>query len=143
MIGRLLLTSLLFLASFGLFAQTSSPVGRWANIDEDTGEKNSIIEIYQNGDSYDGKIAEILTNNKDAVCTECSGKLKGKPMLGLQIISGLKAEDDYWSGGTILDPKKGAEYKLSAWYEDDPDVLFIRGKHWTGIFRTQTWQRVK
>ncbi|NJC26350.1 DUF2147 domain-containing protein [Neolewinella antarctica] len=135
----LLLTPLLFTC---VSAQTTSPEGRWATTDDETGEKQSIIEIYKVGDKYDGKIAEILTDKKDAICTECSGKLKGKPILGLVIVKDLVKDGDYWDGGTILDPRKGAEYKLSAWYESDPNVLYIRGKHWTGLYRTQTWQRV-
>ncbi len=131
----------LFFAT-GLQAQTDTPIGRWATIDDESGEKRSVIEIYERDGKYFGKIADILTDNKDAVCEECSGKDKGKPMLGLVIIKDLEKDDDYWSGGTILDPQKGAEYKLSVWYEDSPDKLYIRGKHWTGLYRTQTWERM-
>lgn len=134
---------IVFAAFTTLSAQgLDTPEGRWKTIDDETGETKSIIEVYANGDEFEGKIAEILTNNKDAKCTKCSGKQKNAPMLGLVIIKNLEADEDYWSGGTIMDPQKGAEYKLSAWYEDgNPDVLFIRGKHWTGIYRTQKWQR--
>lgn len=126
------------------YAQTDSPVGRWKTIDEDTGEAKSIVEIYQEGDAYAGKIAEILTDKRDALCTECEGKDKNKPILGLVIIEDLEADDDpsVWDGGTILDPQKGSSYKLSVWYEDDnPDILYVRGKHWTGFYRTQQWVR--
>ena len=143
MFKQSLLIAFFALFATGLFAQSlTSPAGRWATIDDETGERKSIIEITESNGTFSGSIAEILTNNKDAVCEKCTGKQKGKPMLGLQIIKGLKAEDDYWSGGTILDPQKGAEYKLSVWYEDkNPDVLYVRGKHWTGLYRTQTWKR--
>lgn len=83
-----------------------------------------------------------MTKNKTAKCTKCSGAQKDAPILGLTIVSGLVANDDYWSGGNILDPLKGKTYGLSIWYEnDDPNVLFVRGKHWTGLYRTQTWRR--
>ncbi len=131
------------LLSCGLGAQTTDvPTGRWQTIDDETGEPKSVIEIYEQGGKYYGKIATILTGNDDAVCDKCSGKDKGRPMLGLVIIKDLTNKDDHWAGGTILDPQKGSEYKLSAWYENDsPDKLFIRGKHWTGLYRTQTWIR--
>ncbi len=30
------------------------------------------------------------------------------------------------------------------WFEKgQPDELRVRGKHWTGLYRTQTWYRVK
>lgn len=127
----------------GLVAQdTSSPAGRWMTIDDETGETKSIVEISEQNGKFTGRIVELM-RNKDATCTECSGKRKNQPINGMVIIENLTAKDDYWAGGTILDPKKGSEYKLSAWYEGDADVLFIRGKHWTGLYRTQTWKRAK
>ena len=137
-----ILVTLLLLSSF-LYAQTDSPVGRWKSIDEDSGEAKSVIEIYARGDKFDGKIAEILTGNTDALCTECDGKQKDAPILGMQIIDGLEPDEAMaWDGGTILDPQKGATYKLSVWFEaDEPDVLYVRGKHWTGLYRTQRWIR--
>lgn len=122
----------------------SSPVGRWKTVDDETGETKSIIEIYEQDGKFTGKIAEILTDQKDALCTKCKGDQKNKPFLGLVIIKGLVPEDDYWGGGSILDPQKGTEYRLSVWYEgNNANQLFVRGKHWTGLFRTQTWKRVE
>jgi uncharacterized protein (DUF2147 family) len=138
-------TFLLFIAvlTFGLSAQsTDTPTGRWQTLDDETGETNSVIEIYEQDGKFFGRIVEILTDNKDALCTKCSGAKKNQPIKGLVIIENLEKSGDYWKGGTILDPKKGADYKLSIWYENkDSDTLFIRGKHWTGIYRTQSWTR--
>lgn len=128
--------------SFALAAQTDTPTGMWQTIDDETGEARSVIEIYKQNGKYNGRIAEILTDNKDALCTECSGKMKNKPMLGLVIIKDLVKDGDEWNSGTILDPQKGSEYRLVAWFEDNnPNKLYIRGKHWTGLYRTQTWIR--
>lgn len=140
---RILLLIIAVLSSTLLLGQsTDSPVGRWATIDDETGEKRSLVEITATGKTFTGKIVEILTENKKALCTKCSGDQKNAPILGLTIVSNLVAEGDYWGDGTILDPTKGKTYGLSIWYEDNnPDVLFVRGKHWTGLYRTQTWQR--
>ena len=141
-----LLTLCFLLLGTLIFAQsTTSPVGRWQTKDDDTGEVKSIVEIYEvSKGKYEGKIVEILTNNKDAVCDKCEGKQKGKPMLGLIIITDLKPKSDYWANGEILDPQKGSTYGLSAWYEDgDANKLYIRGKHWTGLYRTQEWTRAR
>ncbi|PHI20356.1 hypothetical protein CEQ90_07800 [Lewinellaceae bacterium SD302] len=140
-----ILLTVITLMGFGLNAQSlDSPAGRWKTIDDETGEAKSVIEIKGANGEFTGHIAEILTGNDDAVCEKCSGKQKNAPMLGLVIIKDLKAKDDHWAGGSIMDPQKGAEYKLSVWYEDDnPDVLFVRGKHWTGLYRTQEWQRAE
>ena len=140
-----LLALVLFLVGNLVYAQADSPVGRWKTVDDDSGEVQSIIEIYPDGKKYAGKIVQILTGNDDARCTECSGANKGKPILGLVIIEDLVADTDapsVWEDGTILDPRKGSSYRLSAWYEDgNTNKLYIRGKHWTGLYRTQTWIR--
>lgn len=129
--------------SFQLLAQsTNSPAGRWVTFDDETGEKKSVVEIKAKGNEFEGKIAEILTSNKTAKCTKCSGSQKDAPIKGLTIVSGLTTEGDYWAKGTILDPTNGKSYGLSVWYENnDPTTLYVRGKHWTGLYRTQTWKR--
>ena len=43
--------------------------------------------------------------------------------------------------GKIYDPESDTEYRLVMWIEEDPNVLYVRGKHWTGLYRTQTWKR--
>ncbi|WP_104421168.1 DUF2147 domain-containing protein [Neolewinella xylanilytica] len=140
---------LLFILCFSLFgtisAQTDSPVGRWKTIDDESGEARSIIEIYREGNVYFGKISEILTGNDDAICTECEGEREGKPILGMVIIEDLSVDNDEpgeWDGGKILDPQSGSDYRLSVWYEDgNGEELYVRGKHWTGLYRTQKWIR--
>ena len=141
----LLLTLLSPLCPLPCATAQEAILGRWQTIDEDSGEARSVIEIYRRGDKYFGKIAEILTDNKDALCTECEGKDKNRPILGLIIIKDLAYDgDDEFSGGSIFDPQKGASYRLSAWTEDDePGILYIRGKHWTGLYRTQRWRRAE
>lgn len=133
----------LLLAGLTATAQ-QSPAGVWKTIDDETGKPKSQVTIYEQNGKFYGKISEILTDRKQAVCDKCDGSKKDKPILGMVIIEGLKAEKDYWAGGTILDPNSGNTYKLSVWYEDGKrDVLKVRGKHWTGLYRTQTWYRVK
>ncbi len=144
MIKRYFLLPVIAVLSLGLAAQrTDAPTGRWQTLDDETGEAKSIVEIYEQDGKYFGRIAKILTDNKTAVCTECSGKRKDQPIEGMVIIENLEKSGDTWKGGTILDPKKGAEYRLSAWFEEDPNTLFIRGKHWTGLYRTQEWKRAR
>lgn len=143
MAQRYLLLLFLTAVSLGVYAQssTASPVGRWRTLDDQTGEVKSVVEIYAQGDKYFGRIADILTAQSDAVCDKCPGKQQGSPIKGLVIIKNLAQDGAGWNGGSILDPEKGAEYRLSAWFEANPDVLYIRGKHWTGLYRTQKWSR--
>ena len=44
----------------------------------------------------------------------------------MDIFSGLKKEDDEWSGGKILDPKNGKVYKCYIQLENE-NKLKIRG----------------
>lgn len=141
---RLLFFVLLTAGVLSTAAAQLSPLGVWKTIDDETGEAKSQVTIYQQDGKLYGKITKILTDRKKALCTECSGKKKDKPIQGLIIIEDLEPYEDYWKDGTILDPQKGKEYGLSVWFEDNnPDLLYVRGKHWTGLYRTQNWYRVK
>lgn len=133
--------SMLILSAIVVGQSPEHPTGTWQTIDDQTGQVKSLVEIYEKEGRYFGRVAAILTDKKEAVCTECSGALKNQPILGMTIIKDLQKDGDEWNGGTILDPNKGAEYRLVAWFEEDPNKLFIRGKHWTGLYRTQTWHR--
>ncbi|MEM9990695.1 MAG: DUF2147 domain-containing protein, partial [Bacteroidota bacterium] len=77
------------------------------------------------------------------VCDKCKGSKNNQPIVGMVIVDGLEAYKDYWRGGTILDPANGNEYGVSMWFEEgEPDQLKVRGKHWSGFYRTQTWHRL-
>ncbi len=121
-----------------------SPSGLWKTIDDESGEAKSHVEIYQHDERYYGKIVKLLKSDPDTICDECSGDKKDKPVLGMIILESLQSTDDYWSNGTILDPENGKEYACSIWFEEGKTgELKVRGKHWTGLYRTQTWYRVK
>jgi len=122
----------------------SSPAGVWKTIDDETGEAKSHVEIYKAKDgSYEGKIVRLLQSAQDKKCAECPGDRKNQPLVGMVILEGLKAYDDYWKKGEILDPESGKEYRCSVWFEEgQKDELKLRGYHWTGLYRTQTWYRV-
>ncbi|MEZ5040650.1 MAG: DUF2147 domain-containing protein [Saprospiraceae bacterium] len=138
-----ILYTFLFLTS-SLYAIAQSPVGTWKTIDDNSGEARSHVEIYEQNGRFFGKISKLLKSEPGVVCDECKGDKKDKPVLGLVIIENLQANKDYWKGGTILDPESGNDYNCSIWFEDgNTEVLKVRGKHWTGLYRTQTWYRVK
>ena len=131
---------------FVLFAITisfsQSPIGVWKTVDDKSGKTRSKVEIYESEGKIYGKITDLLLKPNDTLCEECTGKLKNKPVVGLVIINDMTTYKDYWKNGTILDPESGSTYGCSIWFEEGKsDVLKVRGKHWTGIFRTQTWYR--
>lgn len=140
---RMLICSLLLtMAALPLLGQ-GSPMGTWKTVDDKTGEAKSHIEIYQDGGKYYGKITKLLRRSSDTVCEKCPGKRKDQKLVGMVIIQDLEQKDDYWKDGKILDPESGKEYGCSIWFEDgNTEELQVRGKHWTGLYRTQTWYRV-
>ncbi len=126
------------------FLQAQNVLGKWKTIDDETGREKSIVEIYEKNGLLYGKILELLgEKNKNAVCSACSGKNKNKPYVGLVIITDLKKDGDEWSGGKILDPKTGKEYKCHIALES-ADKLKVRGYLGISLIgRTQYWQRVR
>jgi len=132
----------LLFAIAGLQAQ--SPVGIWKTVDDNTGESKSHIEIYEQGGKMYGKIIKLLQSDPDTKCEKCSGDKKNKPLIGMLILEDLKRIKEYWGKGKIMDPENGKEYGCSIWFEDNKtEELKVRGKHWTGLYRTQTWYKVQ
>ncbi|GFD83085.1 hypothetical protein KUL118_59470 [Tenacibaculum sp. KUL118] len=116
--------------------------GKWENRDEETNKVDSVIEVYEKDGKAYAKIIEITDKNRqEAVCDKCSGKRKNNPILGMNILTGLKKDGDEWSGGKILDPKNGKEYKCYIKLEND-NKLKIRGYIGFAAFgRTAYWYR--
>lgn len=136
---KLLLTSAFSLLGVLSFAQIE---GKWKTIDDETKQAKSIVEIYKKSDGkYYGKVSQLLIKPADPNCTACKDDRKGKPILGMEIIRGLKKDDNEFTGGTITDPKTGKTYKCTITREGDK--LNVRGYIGLSLIgRTQTWQKV-
>jgi uncharacterized protein (DUF2147 family) len=126
-----------------LVAQENRVVDKWFNEDE-----TAHIRVFKatNGKYY-GKI-EWLKEDPDRLDVNNPDVDKQKePLLGLMILAGFVYEDgkDKWNKGTIYDPDNGKTYDCYMWFEDDPDVLCIKG-YVLGmkfIGRETKWKRVK
>ena len=119
---------------------------QWQTIDDKTGEKKAVIQLTESGGKVSGKIIKVLNKEKaDALCTKCPGSLKNKPVEGLQILSGLKADaNNQWSDGKLVDPESGKTYAGKLTLSDNGQSLKLRGFVGTPVFgRSQTWQRIK
>lgn len=123
-----------------LQAQSNPVLGVWKTIDDATGEAKSHVELYQKGGKVYGKIVALLRKPADTVCEKCKGDKQNKPLIGMVIVDNLSKDGNVWKGGNIMDPENGNVYGCSMWLEDGN--LRVRGKHWTGLYRTQTWYRV-
>ena len=122
-----------------------SPVGVWQTIDDKDGTVKSEIRIVETAGVVSGKLDKILDPKakQDDKCGECTDERKDQPILGMEIMRGLKKTEgkDVWEGGTILDPKNGKVYKATVTPIEGGKKLQMRG--YIGFFyRTQIWNRV-
>lgn len=140
-----ILTLALSLVSMASFAQATC-VGKWTTIDDETGKKKSIVELYKVDHKLYGKITYLYPREgreANPVCKKCTDDRKNKPLVGLQIVRGCTWDGGEWEGGTIVDPENGKIYTVKLWLNpDNPDKLNVRG--YVGpFFRTQEWVREK
>jgi uncharacterized protein (DUF2147 family) len=143
-IMKVLFFLFIFIGSITVMNGQGTVMGTWKTVDDQTGEPKSYVEIFEQEGKVYGKITRLLSAGQDAVCDACKGNQKNKPIRGMTIIEDLEPEGEEFKGGKILDPESGNTYKCKIWLsEEDPDVLNVRGIHWTGLYRTQTWSRVK
>ena len=124
------------------FSQTI--FGNWNSYDEETNKIESVIEVYEKDSKAFAKIISISDANRSAAtCVECSGKRKNAAILGMNILTGLTKDGNEWSGGKILDPKNGKEYKCYLQLLDN-NTLKLRGYIGISMFgRTAIWKRAK
>ena len=124
------------------FSQTI--FGNWNSYDEETNKIESVIEVYEKDSKAFAKIISISDSNRSAAtCVECSGKRKNAAILGMNILTGLTKDGNEWSGGKILDPKNGKEYKCYLQLLDN-NTLKLRGYIGISMFgRTAIWKRAK
>ena len=128
-----------FVALFFATLSYAQIEGKWKTIDDETGQAKSIIQIYKasNGQYY-GKIVQLLQKPSNPNCVKCTDDRKNKPLIGLDVIRGIKKDGNEYDGGTITDPKSGKTYKCSITRKGNK--LNVRGYiGFSLIGRTQTW----
>ena len=120
-----------------------SPVGTWRTFDDLDGRESGSVEITEQGGLLFGKVTRITDPARvDALCVACTDDRKDKPVMGMQVIRGLKPDGNRWDGGEILDPKTGKIYKAKLHLEDGGQKLVVRGFIGIALFgRSQTWVR--
>ena len=138
-------TLLILLALCGpaLAQPAASPVGLWRTVDDKTGKENGAVRVFESNGALYGRIERINDPARAALsCTKCDDDRKGKPLVGLDIMRGLKPDGDGWSGGTILDPETGGIYKSNLHLTEGGQKLVVRGYIGVSLLgRSQTWIR--
>ncbi len=141
----ILFLAFLLMLSSQTFAQQDPIIGKWKTIDDETGEPKSIVSIYMRDGKFYGRVDSLFRKpgeDPNPVCDKCpeDDPRYNKPVLGMEIIKDMEKDGDEYTGGTILDPKKGKVYRCKLWIEDGK--LKVRG-YLAFFYRTQTWYRVK
>ena len=132
------------LMSVSANAADASPVGLWQTIDDETGKVKSLVRITEVNGELQGKVEKVMSppaKKPDPKCDDCEGERKGKPVIGMTIMWGLKKTgDSEWSGGQILDPANGKIYRSKVTLIEDGKKLQMRG-YVAVFYRTQIWVR--
>ncbi len=143
------LRSLLLFVGIGLSGLSAwaqmTPVGLWKTISDKDGSTTSEVRIVEIAGVVSGKVEKILDPKAkpDERCVECSDERKDQPILGMEILRGLKRAPDkeVWESGTVLDPNNGKIYRARLAPIEGGAKLQMRG--YIGfLYRTQTWIRV-
>ena len=143
------LISALLLSAMTSFAFANDIAGLWQTIDDKTGAPKGQVEIRQEANgTYVGKIVKITPRagyTPKTTCVDCPAPYTNKPILGLDVLTGLKhSSGNNYTGGRILDPNTGKVYNMKAKLSSNGKRLTLRG--YVGVSalgRTQTWIRAE
>lgn len=140
------LTAIALIAASAAACAQMTPVGLWRTIDDDGKTEKSQVRITEKDGVLTGVIEKITDPTKqDSKCDECTDDRKGKPVIGMAIIRGVKQDADdkeTWTGGQILDPNNGKTYKTRLKPIEGGKKMEMRG--YIGfLYRTQVWIRAE
>ena len=140
------LTSIVML-SLSQFTFAEDISGLWQSIDDKTGAPKGIVRISKDADgSYMGTVTKVTPRvgyKPKEFCVDCPAPYTNKPIIGLNVIRGLKHKNgDNYEGGKILDPNSGKIYSLKAKLSPNGKKLVLRGYVGIAVLgRSQTWIR--
>lgn len=122
-----------------------SPVGTWVKIDPDTKQPAALIQITLATDNtLVGKVLKVYNPalNK-TTCTDCPDAFKNQPIVGMEVLWGLKEASDYtWNDGQVLSPKRGKVFNCNLTLSQDGQTLTLRVYSITAVLgHTETWYR--
>jgi uncharacterized protein (DUF2147 family) len=108
-----------------------------------TSDQKGIVRIAPCGPRLCGTIARVLGADLARPLTDRNNpdpRLRGRPILGLAILSGFSRSGNIWKGGLAYDPKSGRSYRSTLALNPDGSlkvtgcVLFIcQSQRWTRV----------
>jgi uncharacterized protein (DUF2147 family) len=143
----LIVASVFLVLAMGRFAAAEpTAVGLWEQVDERSGKAESWFRITERNGVYDGTIVKIFFKpgeDQNPVCDKCEGADRGKPVMGLTLIKGMRRTGNHYEGGTITDPRDGSVYRALMELSPDGQKLEMRGYLGISLFgRSQIWNRL-
>ena len=132
------LAALLLLAATAAMAQPTAPsaLGRWI-----TESGNLEVDIAPCGDALCGTVVRVLANRSMSAPGAELQPADGKPALGMQILSDLRAGAAGEFEGQIYNRENGKHYAVVV-QPAEPDQLRVHGYVGLRLFgKTQVWRR--
>jgi uncharacterized protein (DUF2147 family) len=127
------------------FADDSSPVGLWKNIDDVSGKPKALIRISETNGVLQGQIEKLFRaadQEQNPKCDKCTDARKDQPIIGMVFMNGLKKDGSEYTGGEILDPDNGKVYRSKMELTDGGKKLKVRGYIGVPMLgRSQVWVR--
>jgi uncharacterized protein (DUF2147 family) len=118
--------------------QTPGIEGKWL-----TDDGKAVVVIDRCGEEICGKIATVLDKRRNVPTVDIENpdqSLRNRPIVGLKILSGFRADREGWRGGKAYDPKTGRSYR-STLALDGARRLVVTGCI-LFICRSMIWQRL-
>src|SRR5436190_2101096 len=120
-----------------------SATGLWEQVDEKTGKAESLFRIAERNGAYEGTIVKIFGEDSNWTCDKCEGADRGKPVLGLTLIKGMRRNGNNYEDGSIMDPRDGTVYRALMRLSPDGQKLEVRGYLGISLFgQSQVWNRL-
>jgi uncharacterized protein (DUF2147 family) len=106
-------------------------------------DRSAVVTIEACGQSLCGRITKVLEMTPGAPSTDVKNpvaSLRGRPILGMTVLSGFRRSGAGWSNGRIYDPKSGHTYasKLSL----GPDGILKVSGCVAFLCRSERWKRL-
>ena len=106
-----------------------------------TDDGKAVVTIRPCGPKMCGYIAKVLNKDPSVPTTDVKNadpRLRGRPILGMSILTGFTPAGNVWKGGRAYDPKTGRSYRSTLGLNGDGSlkvtgcVLFIcQSQRWT------------
>jgi uncharacterized protein (DUF2147 family) len=112
--------------------------GQWI-----TQDRAAVVRIAPCATGLCGRVTRILARGSDVPTTDVHNpdpRLRRRPLVGVQILSGFRQQGSGWTGGRVYDPKSGKAYKGNLALNSD-HTLTVTGCV-LFICRSQLWTRV-